>query len=209
MIVLPIVELLANAAIGVVFLAIYITRSRVRISYGLRHRDKRVREVGWNLAIFTGVIVAESTGFVLMAFRALPMAIGVFSIIFGITTLAMGHRLYLLLREGGPRMPGWLKADAKNRAARTAAQAVVAVLILPAADAILQVLQRALVASMAGTPFDWAQVGATALTSAAMGVTMAALAYLHRLKLDPSAIPSLPPPAAAPTIEPAATPPQP
>jgi len=60
-----------------------------------------------------------------------------------------------------------------------------------ALDAALQVV-RATLAS--GGPFNWGEVGATALTSASMGATMAMLAYIHRLKLDPSSVPSLLPP---------------
>lgn len=87
-----------------------------------------------------------------------------------------------------------LVRDARNRAWRTILQAFVATMLLPAGDAALQVVQRSLVDSAAGKPFDWRQVAMTAAYSAGTGVVMAWLAYLHRAKVDPSAIPSALPP---------------
>ncbi len=88
-----------------------------------------------------------------------------------------------------------LKRDARNRAWRTILQAVAATLLIPAGDAALQVVQRALLDSMAGKPFDWRQVGVSALFAFGTGMVMAVLAWLHRAKLDPSPVPSALPPA--------------
>lgn len=92
----------------------------------------------------------------------------------------------------------WLKRDAWNRAWRTLLQTLVLVVVAPAADAALQVVQRAVVESMAGAPMDWDQVWRTALYAAGSGATMALLAYLHRTKVDPSIIPSARPPVPTP-----------
>ena len=92
-------------------------------------------------------------------------------------------------------MRKWLKRDALNRAWRTVLQFVVAVVVVPAADAVIQVAQRAVVDSMVGKPFDWGQVAVSARWGAVYAVTVAVLAYLHRTKLDPSPIPSAQPTA--------------
>jgi len=48
-------------------------------------------------------------------------------------------------------MSSWLKRDARNRAVRTILQAVVATVLVPAGDAVMQVAQRAFVDSMSRT----------------------------------------------------------
>lgn len=88
----------------------------------------------------------------------------------------------------------WLKRDALNRAWRVVMQTIAATVVIPAGDAAVQVFQRAFGDAMAGRPFDWAQVLTSAKWSMGVGVTIAVLAYLHRLKLDPSWIPSARPP---------------
>lgn len=98
-------------------------------------------------------------------------------------------------------MKSWLKRDALNRAWRTILQTLMLVVVAPAADAALQVVQRSLVDSMMGQPFDWDQVGRTAMYAAGSGAAMAILAYIHRTKLDPSPLPSAEPPAPTPTPE--------
>ena len=85
----------------------------------------------------------------------------------------------------------WLKNDAKNRAWRTVLQGLVAVVVVPALDAGLQVLVKALTA---GGTFDWGQVLASAGVAALTAGLMAYSAYLHRAVVDPSPIPSAQPP---------------
>lgn len=90
-----------------------------------------------------------------------------------------------------------LKADARNRALRTLLQTVVLVVIAPAADAALQIVQRYILESATGGHgFDWRQIAVTAMYAAGSGATMSLIAYVHRLKVDPSPIPSAPPPVA-------------
>lgn len=185
------VELLATAAVGIVFLVLYLARRGD--GYGIRDPDPAVREVAWHLILTTAAVVIESLSFILIGV-GLGVPEWIFAIVFGVITLVMVHRLTLELRATTVEenmVTSWLKADARNRAARTVGQAVVGLVILPALDAALQVV-RATLAS--GAPFNWREVGATALTSASMGATMAMLAYIHRLKLDPSSVPSLSPP---------------
>lgn len=87
----------------------------------------------------------------------------------------------------------WLKRDALNRAWRTFLQGVLAVVVVPAATAGLDVLRQAILdGGIAGV--DWTATRERALTVAAATVVMAVSAYLHRLKLDPSPIPSAQPP---------------
>lgn len=93
----------------------------------------------------------------------------------------------------------WLKRDALNRAWRTILQTLGAVVLIPAGDAALQVLKLALIDAAAGKAFDWTSVMTSAKWSAGVGVVLSVLAYIHRLKLDPSPIPSAQPPAPTPT----------
>ena len=88
----------------------------------------------------------------------------------------------------------WLHNDARNRVLRTLLQGAVAVLVIPAADAVVQVVQGALADAVTGHGFDWRQVAVSAGLAAGTAVTMAVAAYLHRVKLDPSGIPSAAPP---------------
>jgi hypothetical protein len=89
------------------------------------------------------------------------------------------------------RWPGWLKLDALNRAWRTVLQGIVASALTAAGDVVLQAVQKSW---FDHSPLDWKQVGQTALYTAGTTALMALLAYLHRAKLDPSAIPSAQPP---------------
>lgn len=89
----------------------------------------------------------------------------------------------------------WLKRDALNRSWRTILQTVGAVVVIPAGDAALQVVKLALIDAAAGKQFDWASVATSAKWSAGVGVVISVLAYVHRLKLDPSPVPSAEPPA--------------
>lgn len=96
----------------------------------------------------------------------------------------------------------WLKIDAVNRAWRTTLQGILAVVVLPALVAAVEVVQRAVVDASGGRALDWTDIRTTALHAAGTAALMAFFAYLHRAKLDPSAIPSAQPPT------PPATPPQ-
>jgi hypothetical protein len=87
----------------------------------------------------------------------------------------------------------WLRSDAQNRAFRTLLQGVAVTVILPALDAALQVLTRAL----GSGSFSWSQVGGLAATAALTAGGMSVAAYVHRMVLDPSSIPSAPPPRPA------------
>ena len=100
----------------------------------------------------------------------------------------------------------WLKADGRNRAWRTVLQGVAAVVLIPAADAALQVLIDALTH---GGPFDWGRTATLAGISALTAATMALAAYLHRTVVDPSPVPSAEPPrppGVSPAQAPATTP---
>jgi hypothetical protein len=91
-------------------------------------------------------------------------------------------------------MNRFLKRDALNRVWRTILQTLAATVLIPAGDAAMQVAQRALLGAAGGHPFDWRQVATSAAWSAGVGATIAVLAWLHRIKLDPSSIPSAAPP---------------
>jgi hypothetical protein len=91
-------------------------------------------------------------------------------------------------------VPSWLRRDALNRAWRTILQTLVLVVIAPAADAAVQVAQRAIVEGMLSGTVDWDRVGQTALYAAASGVALSILSYIHRAKVDQTAILSAPPP---------------
>jgi hypothetical protein len=89
-------------------------------------------------------------------------------------------------------MTGWLRRDAVNRVWRTLLQGVAVTVVLPALDAALQALVQALTTGGAG--FSWGQVAGLAGTSALTAASMAVAAYVHRMVVDPSSIPSAPPP---------------
>jgi len=92
----------------------------------------------------------------------------------------------------------WLKLDAGNRAWRTILQGLLVTIVLPALVAGFQVLQNAVTD---GGPVDWTQVRDTALKAAVTAAMMAVAAYLHRIRLDPSPIPSAQPPRPAGVTE--------
>lgn len=128
--------------------------------------------------------------------------------------IALAWQIWLLLRTRPQRteeytMTEWLRADARNRAWRTILQGLLAVVILPACDAVLQVVMKVIVA---GEPIDWRRTAALAAASAMTAAVMSIAAYLHRLKVDPSSIPSAQPPrppgtpvGAAPATDPPPT----
>jgi cytochrome c biogenesis protein CcdA len=93
----------------------------------------------------------------------------------------------------------WLKADAANRAWRTVLQGMAVAVLSAAGDAVLQVLQRAVAEGATSHRFDWHQVATTAMYTAGTAALMAVVAYLHRLKVDPSPMPSAEPPAPPPS----------
>lgn len=91
-------------------------------------------------------------------------------------------------------MKRWLRVDARNRAFRTTLQGIAAVVAFAAGDAIIQVVQGALVDAATTGGIDWRQVATTAAYAAGTAALMAISAYLHRARLDPSPIPSAQPP---------------
>lgn len=91
-------------------------------------------------------------------------------------------------------MKHWLKLDALNRSWRTVLQGIAVVVVFPALDAAVQVVQNRIIEHVAGAPVDWSEVKSTALKAAITAALMAIAAYLHRAKLDPSPIPSAIPP---------------
>lgn len=98
----------------------------------------------------------------------------------------------------------WLKRDALNRAWRTILQGILAVVVLPATTAGLDVVRQAILdGGIRGV--DWAATQDRALTVAGATVVMAISAYLHRLKLDPTRLPSAQPPL-PPGVVPTAAP---
>jgi len=88
----------------------------------------------------------------------------------------------------------WLHDDARNRAWRTFLHTVAAAALLGGLDAGGQLLRDALSQTMAGQAVDWRQVGATMGVGALMALLTPALAYAHRVELDPSPLPSAAPP---------------
>lgn len=92
----------------------------------------------------------------------------------------------------------WLKRDAWNRAWRVILQTLALVVVAPAVDAVVQVIQIAVVDAASGKGFEWTQVGETALNAAWVGVSLSVLAYIHRRFVDPSRIPSGQPPEPPP-----------
>ncbi len=96
----------------------------------------------------------------------------------------------------------WLRLDALNRAWRTVLQGIVVTILGAAGDAAIQAVRAAFVDAAAGRSVDWTEVRTTAVYAAGTAALMALAAYVHRAKVDPSAIPSALPPA-----PPAGTPP--
>jgi hypothetical protein len=192
------VELIGTAVAGLVFLALYMRRAT---RSALRDAHPGVRGAAQHIVAVTVVAVGE-TGTLALLGLGVPIPVPVILAGYGLGFLVVLHRIYLLLRgKVSPPMNirQWLKADARNRAWRTLLQFVGAVVIVPAGDAVLQVVSRAVVDSMAGKAFSWAEVGTAAKFGAAYAVTVAMLAYLHRAKLDPSPIPSATPPPPLPS----------
>jgi len=104
-------------------------------------------------------------------------------------------RTDVLIRQAQEgHMKNWLKRDALNRAWRAILQTLGAVVVIPAGTAGLQYVQMAMAGAATGDGFDWSAVGHSALWSAGVGAVISVLAYLHRMKLDPSWIPSAEPP---------------
>ncbi len=88
----------------------------------------------------------------------------------------------------------WLHDDARNRAWRTFLHSIVAAALLGGLDAGGQLLRDGLSQTMAGQSVDWRQVGVTMGVGALMALLTPALAYAHRVELDPSRLPSAAPP---------------
>jgi hypothetical protein len=101
------------------------------------------------------------------------------------------------------RFRKWLKVDALNRAWRTVLQGIATAALGAAGDSVLQAIQLA----QHGGRFEWRAVAGTAAGAASTAAVMAVLAYIHRAKIDPSAIPSAQPPAPPVGNAPATTPP--
>lgn len=96
------------------------------------------------------------------------------------------------------RAPSWLELDALNRAVRTFMQTAVAAGATAALDTAGQAVVRGLSERVSGGVVDWRQVGAAAGYGALVAFLAPVVAYLHRTVLDPSRIPSAPPPAGPP-----------
>lgn len=86
----------------------------------------------------------------------------------------------------------WLRLDALNRSWRTTLQGIAVVIFLPALDVGIQLVQRFL---LSGQPIDWIEVRNRMITEAITAIGMVIAAYIHRMKIDPSRIPSALPPA--------------
>jgi hypothetical protein len=93
----------------------------------------------------------------------------------------------------------WLRADGANRSWRTIAQGIVATGLIAAGEVVRQVVMDQ---ALNGTPIDWRQVGVRAAMTGGAAVLMAVLAYLHRVKVDPSSVPSALPPDPIPASRP-------
>lgn len=89
----------------------------------------------------------------------------------------------------------WLKKDAINRAMRTLYQAFGATVLAGLADVGYQLLDRLVSATVSGAVIDWGETWSWTWHAALVTAAMPVLAYLHRKKLDPSAVPSLTPPS--------------
>lgn len=89
-------------------------------------------------------------------------------------------------------MTTWLAKDAQNRAWRTIIQGVVAFVLIPGGTIALEAVRVWAITPHA--EFNWRVVGSAMFFESVTALTMAAEAYLHRLKLDPSAAPSAQPP---------------
>lgn len=92
----------------------------------------------------------------------------------------------------------WLKKDALNRALRTFWQAVGLTIATSLGDLGVQLAERVVDSELHSTAIDWAEVATWTRHGAVAAVLLPLIAYWHRRKLDPSAVPSLPPPALPP-----------
>jgi len=95
------IELLATATIGIVFLVLYLARRGD--GYGVRDPDPQVREVAWHLILTTAAVVIESLSFTLLGF-GLGVPEWIFAIVFGIIdtpteSVPEGMRRVLILSD--------------------------------------------------------------------------------------------------------------
>lgn len=90
-----------------------------------------------------------------------------------------------------------LKRDAVNRAARSFYQAVGLTIVTSLGDLVVQLLERLVDSEVQGAVIDWAEVATWARHGAVAAVLLPIIAYWHRRALDPSRVPSLPPPSDA------------
>lgn len=195
------IELIGTVIAGLIFIGLYMREST---RSGLWDQHPGVRGAARHIVAVTLVAITEAGTLALLGL-GVRIPIPVVLAGYGAGFLVVVHRIYLILRADRRDAMGfrkWLKRDALNRAWRTVLQFVAAVIVVPAGDAIIQVVQRAVIDSMAGKPMDWGQVAASARWGAVYGVTVALLAYLHRAKLDPSPIPSAQPTAPPPFLTP-------
>lgn len=188
------IELLGTAVACAVFLVLFFIHSD-----GLTSIVPAIRATAWHIVAVTVVAMGEAA---ILAMLGLGVPIPRWAVVagYGAGFLVVLHRIVLLARAAFPprdrivMLKTLLRKDGRNRAWRTFLQALAATVLIPAGDAALQVLERDLLATAAGKPFDWREVAASAGLAFATGAVMAGLAYLHRVKLDPSPIPSAVPP---------------
>lgn len=88
----------------------------------------------------------------------------------------------------------WLKKDALNRLWRTFYQAIGYAIVASVLGVVEQVAERVLTDAVSGAAIDWSEVWLWTRGGLLAAVVMPILAYLHRRKLDPSAVPSAEPP---------------
>jgi hypothetical protein len=89
----------------------------------------------------------------------------------------------------------WLRLDGLNRSWRTILQGLGATVMFAAGDAAIQVVRAALQDALSGQTVDWQGVRTRALIVAVGAALTAINSYIHRTRLDPSAVPSAIPPA--------------
>lgn len=88
----------------------------------------------------------------------------------------------------------WLKLDARNRAARTLVQGLVAAAVASAIDAGVNAVQRFLAGAAVTGAFDWNNLRDTTPRALGIGALTGAVAYVHRRWVDRSKVPSMLPP---------------
>lgn len=84
----------------------------------------------------------------------------------------------------------WLKLDAQNRALRSLLQAAAVSVFMAVVDTVIQAVQI----WAGGASWDWHELGDTTAKTAVMAGLLPVAAYLHRLRVDPSLLPSAEPP---------------